>query len=434
MGARHRLSTAIAFGAFCTCWGARASANPFEVLGLTSRHAGQASAAIASVDDAAALYYNPAGLVARPGIELSLGTIGAYAHLEHGGRLADPTGAQLAIRAPLPLAGRWQDRIIIGIALHLLPREVAHIIAPSPDEPYYPYYGDRMSRIVVLPGAAVQLGRLALGASLDVLAGFAGTLDASEGATRAIDARADERIPTAARLIAGATWQATPCLRLGAVVRQHFELAFATSANTTVAGEPIDLDLRAAGLFTPDQLGLGAAWTRGPHVVSIDLREARWSDYRGPFVRVDSRLPLVGDIPALSPRVPFTDTYGARLGIESHVGRWIVRGGYGFETSPVPARQTGVTNLLDGPRHTFALGGGHAWGRIRLDAHVQLQVVQHRELTKLLDDGKHAYDPFTSLRDEDTATPDVQITNPGFPGIRGGGQVVSGGLTMAVAL
>jgi hypothetical protein len=452
-----RLAAAIALGA----WSAtQAFANPFEVLGLTSRHAGQANAATASVDDAAALYYNPAGLVARPGpemegpgfipgsgpemegpgfipgsgIELSIGTIGAYAHLARGGRFADPAGAQLAIRAPLPLAGAWRGRIVVGIALHLLPGDVAHIIAPAPDEPYYPYYGDRMSRIVVLPGAAVRFGRLSLGASLDVLAGFGGSLDATEGATRAIDARADERIPTAARLIAGAMWQATPCLRLGAVVRQHFELAFATSANTTVAGEPIDLDLRAAGLFTPDQLAVGAAWTHGPHVASLDLRYARWSGYGGPFVHVDSELPLVGEVPALSPRVPFSDTYGARVGVESRVGHWIVRGGYGFETSPVPARQTGVTNLLDGPRHTFALGGGHVWGRLRLDAHVQLQVVQHRELTKLLDDGTKLYDPFTSLRDEDTATPDLQITNPGYPGIRGGGQVVSGGLTMAVAL
>jgi len=426
---------AVTLGVWLTAAPAIASANPLEVLGLTSRHAGKANAGAASVDDAAALYYNPAGLVARLGRELSIGTIGAYAHLEGGGRLPDPIGAQIVMRAPLPLRGALADRIVVGIALHLLPGDVAHVIAPAPDEPYYPYYGDRLSRIVVLPGAAVRFGRLAIGASLDVLAGLGGSIEATEGATRAIDVRGDERIPTVARAIAGATWQATRCVRLGAVFRQRFEIPVSTSVKTLVAGEPIDLDVSAAGQFTPHQLVLGVAWSRAAHVVSFDARYARWSDYRGPFVRVDSRLPLVGEVPGLSPRVPFDDTYGARLGIESRLGdRWIARGGYGFETSPIPERQTGVTNLLDGPRHTFALGAGHAWGRLRVDAHVQLQLVQGRETKKVIDNGMGVYDPFTSLRDEDTNEPGLQITNPGFPGITSGGQVLSGGVTLEVGL
>jgi hypothetical protein len=52
-----------------------------EIVGLTSRHAAQANTGIALVDDAAALYYDPAGLVARPGIDLVLGTIGAYSRI-----------------------------------------------------------------------------------------------------------------------------------------------------------------------------------------------------------------------------------------------------------------------------------------------------------------------------------------------------------------
>ena len=35
--------------------------------------------------------------------------------------------------------------------------------------------------------------------------------------------------------------------------------------------------------------------------------------------------------------------------------------------------------------------------------------------------------PFDALRDESTDDPGVQISNPGYPSIRSGGQVVSGG-------
>lgn len=408
-----------------------------EIVGLTSRHAAQANTGIALVDDAAALYYDPAGLVARPGIDLVVGTIGAYSRLQIGDRrkhLTDGLAGQLAMRAPLPLAGALQDRIVVGVALHLLPRDVARVIAPSPDEPVYLYYGERMSRVVVLPGAAVRLGDFAVGASVNVLAGLSGGLSATEGATRAIEARVDERIPTIARAIAGVAWQATPALRVGAVYRQRFEIPFQTRAETMVAGEPIDLDLRASGHFTPHQLGLGASYRMPVATVSLDLGYARWSDYPGPYVRVDSRLPLVGAVPGKPPDVPFEDTLSARAGVElPDIGGFVVRGGYGFETTPVPAAQPGVTNLLDGHRHTIGLGGGRAWGRLRIDAHAQVQLVGSRTIEKKVV-GPIDYDPFTGILDEDPDTSGVQTSNPGYPGLASGGQVLVGGVTLGVAL
>jgi long-subunit fatty acid transport protein len=417
---------------------AAARANPFELLGLTSRHAAQANAGAATADDAAALYYDPAGLAASPGKELSIGVIGAHAFLAVGdghASLVDGYGAQLAMRAPVPLAGAWANRIVVGVALHLLPRDVARIVAPAPDAPAYPWYGDRLARVVVIPGAAVRFGDFAVGAGVNVLAGLDGTIAATEGAARAIDARVDERVPTVARVVAGATWQLAPSLRVGAVYRQRFEIPFATSAKTMVAGEPIDLDLRAAGQFTPHTFVAGVGWWTAPLVLSLDVGYALWSGYPGPYVRVDSQLPLVGPVPGQPPSVDFRDTLQVRLGVESRATRgWIARGGYAFETSPVPADQRGVTNLLDGNHHTIALGAGYAWGRFRVDAHVQVQVVQGRTLTKSIWDGTGTYHPEKELRDEDTDTPGVQTTNPGYPSLAGGGEVVTGGVTLEVGL
>ena len=371
----------VAIGVIASATSSRA--NPLEVLGLTSRHAAQANAGVATADDAAALYYDPAGLVSSPGKDLSLGTIGAYSKLDDG-VLHDRLGVQLAMRAPLPLKGPLAKRIVVGIALHMLPRDLGRIIAPAPDQPFYPMYSDRISRLVVLPGLAVRLtDRIAIGGAVDLLGGLAGPIVAGEGATRAIDARVDERVGAIARVIAGATVQVDEAVRLGAVFRQRFELPFHTTAMTTVAGEPIDLDIRAAGLFTPHEVVAGVGYARPGLVASLDLGWQMWSGYPGPFVQVDSALPLVGAVPGQAPAVAFKDTVAVRAGIETRRNDdgLILRGGYAFETSPVPRDQRGVTNLLDGLHHRLGVGAGYRLGRFRIDAHAQVQVVVgHGEL------------------------------------------------------
>src|SRR5262249_51461279 len=83
---------------------------------------------------------------------------------------------------------------------------------------------------------------------------------------------------------------------------------------------------KAAGQFSPHQVVGGIAWSYGRHLLSVDARYSRWSDYRGPYVRLDSTLPLVGEVPALAVKVPFEDTYAARVGIESRMGpTWVAR-------------------------------------------------------------------------------------------------------------
>ncbi|HEY5927023.1 MAG TPA: hypothetical protein VIV11_35290 [Kofleriaceae bacterium] len=419
--------------------GTPAYANPMDVFGLTSRRAGQANVGVAATDDASALYYDPAGLVARPGGELVLGTLAAYSHLAINTnieKLRDPVGFQLAIRAPLPLGGALKNRFSVGLAMHVLPRHVARIIAPPPDEPFYPYYGDRLSRLVVLPGAAARLGHgISIGAAVNVLAALGGSIYAAEGATRAIDARADASVPSVARVIAGVHWQQSPTLRFGLVYRQRFELPFETTTRTIVAGEPIDLDLRATSQFTPHQIATGVHWTSEAFAASLDIGWAKWSGYPGPHVQVESSLPLVGPVPGQPPRVPFNDAYTVRAGLESIATEGLVyRGGYGFESSAVPQNQTGVTNLLDGTKHTVALGGGYAFAKLRVDAHVQLQLVSTRTLRKTVYDGMGDYDPYTSVRDEDSTAAGNQITNQGYPTLKSGGEMFSAGLTVSVPL
>jgi long-chain fatty acid transport protein len=453
-----RFGARAAAAAFCAVGlltvAAPAAANPAEVFGFGSRSSGRGGAAAASADDFSALYYNPAGL-AFGGSEkqVTLGALGAVSNLTIQDRrigISEPFGFVVGLRTPAPLGGPLADRLHLGIGLYGLPGTVVQIKARLPDEPFYPYYDNRTQRIVLLPGAAVKiLPGLSVGVAINFLATLRGQVTATEGATRAVEARVDEEIPSVARLNAGVRWRPAPLpqLDLAVAFRQSFSIPFATVAETMVAGEPINLDIAAAGQYTPTQITAGAAWRAGRALAELDLTWANWSAYPGPYVQVKSELPLVGPLAGELPEVPFSDTWGARLGGQVDLGahrQYALRAGYGFETSAFPEDQPGVTNLLDGYKNTVSLGFGvrlpAALGDhdVRIDMHAQSQLVGRRTLSKRIAADDENAAPFDALRDEveddpnDPATQGAQISNPGFPNLRSGGEVYSAGVTMEV--
>jgi len=444
-GVRKMLSLAL----LVVAMGARgAVANPVEIFGFGSRHAAHAGAGVASVDDMAATWMNPAGLAAGRRMIL-VGGLGSVSNLTINDRrtsLGAPAGGLFGVTLPAPLGGPLAGRIGLGVGMYVLPDTIARIAARFPDEPFYPYYQGRAERYVIVPGLGVRVtDRIAVGLAANFLAGLGGGIEAGEGATRALEARVDETVPSVARLILGATWAVRDDLRLGLVARQRFEVPFQTLAQTEVAGEPIDLDLSANGQFAPHQAVLGATWHPVGGALHLDVGYARWSTYPGPFVAVKSALPLVGPLAAELPSVPWRDTVAIRLGGDVALGEHLTaRGGYGFETSPVPAAQPGTTNLLDGPKHTIGAGVGIAWtqgGRpIVVELHAQAQLVGARTLRKTILGEGDGGGSFDGLRDEvvddpnQPATQGAQISNPGYPTIDSGGQVFSGGLTLEVGL
>lgn len=429
-----------------------------EVFGFGSKQAGVGGAVAARVDDFSSGYYNPAGLAFSGHLRLSLGMLGAASRLRINDEpypIHEPVGVILGLQAPAPLGGPLKDRLHLAIGVYTLPSTIVRIIARQPEEPFYPYYDNRTQRLVILPAFAARVNdRLSLGLGLNILAKLAGDVVATEGQTRALDPRVDEEISTTVRINAGARFALRPHHHLALVFRQSFSVPFVTGADNRVAGEPIDLVVRAKGLFTPDQLVLGQWLRLGGFDSSLDLTWARWSAYPGPFVQVESELPLVGPLAGVLPKVPWKDTFGARLGLERALplhsgGTWTARGGYGFETSPVPSVQAGVTNLLDGPKHAFSLGLGigsrrlEGGRRLRLDLHAQVQLVGKRSLGKRvagLNGTSKEATSFEALRDEvkdDPSEPEtlgIQVSNPGYPWIQSGGEVYSGGVMFEVEL
>ena len=300
--------------------------------------------------------------------------------------MSDRVGILIGAATPIPFTGVLADRLFIGIALHLLPDAIVHVIAHTPDQAFYPLYDNRTQRLVILPAVAARLWRgLSVGIAFNYLAGLGGNVDATEGATRAIEARVDEQIYSRLAINAGVRWQVLRRLAVALVYRQAFGVPFATVARNQIAGQPIDLDVDAEELYTPHTLTVGVAWRARPSLMlSLDAAWLRWSDWRGPYVTVTSELPLVGSIATSPPHVAFVDGAALRAGADWTAlvrGAWAasLRGGYAFESSPLPATQTG-TQLLDGHKHHLTLGVGARvaalGGELRFDAHGELQIVQ----------------------------------------------------------
>jgi len=424
-----------------------------DLFGLSAEESAVAGASTARVHDFSAGYYNPAALVRVGRAEASFGLLGYGSQLTANGAvhpISDPLGVVLGAAAPVPFVGALADRVFVAIALYVMPAGIIRVIAHAPDEPFFPYYDNRTQRLVVLPSLAVRLwGGLSAGLGINYLAGLAGNVAATEGATRAVEPRVDEAISAVARVNAGLLWRSPrDRVSVGVTFRQSFSAPFTTVTRNQVAGQPIDIDVAAEGLFTPHQFAFGGAFRAKPWLtLSLDGVVSLWSAWRGPYVAVASTLPLAGAFAASPPQLHFSDTVAVRAGAEATrpLAKNLdgaLRLGYGFETSPIPADQPGVTNLLDGPKHFLAAGLGLALdargARFRLDVQGQLQVMQPRTLTKVIAPAGTSPDPATALRDEvpdDPKKPETlgaQISNPGYPSITGSGFVWAAGVTLTV--
>jgi hypothetical protein len=290
-----------------------AHANPLDIVGLGSRRAGVAQSGVASVDDMAALYYDPAGLVIREDSEVAVGITGAYSHLALDrvrAPFADGGGVQLGVRAHL------HKRFAVGIATHAA-SDGTQLVVRDPAVPFYPQFRDRLSRSVLLAGAAIDLQPAAVGVSFDLTDGF-----------------------EHARAIVGATYK-LGTIRIGAAYHQRFALAAAHGT--------------ARLHYTPHRVDAGITYTEGL-VASLDVGWAHWSAYRGPFERE---------------RIDYEDAFTVRFGLESGTTGTVFRGGYSFESSS-------VETLADGPKHTLAGGVGYTVDPLRVDAHVSVEIVGTR--------------------------------------------------------
>jgi long-subunit fatty acid transport protein len=333
----------------------------------------------ADATDFTAVFYNPAMLVLREDAsfgfsfdytrtDATVRTVGTAAGRELDCTYCDPTdwtGVDLGLL--FPLGGKVQNRLALGLGMHLPASKLVSVRAVDPNRPFWYDWNNAPDRMVVFLGAGIRLTeRLSLGLGMQALGDLEGrgadvTMDLFSKEVRFREVNSD----FAPAYSPNAALHFVPLdgLRLGLSWRGEFKHYYQLPANIDLQGIGVlALSISGYNHFTPHTFTAGAAWDPLEQLtVALDLSYQRWSAAPSPHTRIvvdmsGATLEALGldevldlDTQDLDPSSPgFEDTLSVRLGVEYRLDeRWAARGGLSFRPTPVPLQTQLRTNILD---------------------------------------------------------------------------------------
>lgn len=378
--ARRARRPLLGLAALLTCAAPTASASVWDTYGFGARATAMGNAHVAAGQDFTAVYYNPAALAGAPHPEIGTGFDLVVPQLSiERDRPPGPDGPTDELPAPnlgvhlglvVPLGGRIDDRLALGAGVYIPTIEVTRIDGVDPTRPHFYRYESLTDKLILAFGVAVEVHeRVSLGAGVQILGALEGRAEVEldllsqrfvrKGLTVAVE-------PTGA-VTAGVLVTATDDLRFGFGFRDALELRYDLTIAALVSNVgALEVDIDGTSLYTPQQFTWGAAWDPTPTLtLTADLVWARWSAAPDPasrlVVTLDTRPLGFEELVARSDTVDLgaEDTLSPRLGVEWRPeGAWILRGGYAFRPTPLPA-QTGPYNHVDSDAHQLSVG--FAW-------------------------------------------------------------------------
>ncbi len=445
---RARIAPVLLAAAGSLLWASRASADAFSLYGFGPRGVASVGALGARAVDGTASYYNPGGLALGRGYHVEIGALYALSELQaqhHPIDFSDPAGATIAVDGDVPLTGPLSHVLRFGYGGYVLPDKLMHLGTPARSDPVYPYYENRSQRLVVLPALGVRLTRwLGIGAAANFFAGVSGPSELTHGPGGALEARIDQQAKSTVAAIVGLQARASDNLRLGLVYHQQFASPNLTRTESEVGGVPlvVNVDLEQA-FFTPDTVVLAASSKPTRRMdLELDVAYERWSAYRGPSMKTDATLPGVSLRSRAAPRL-WRDIFTLRAAASYRfdVGtrhNLLLNLGAGFEPSVQKSVQQGETNLLDGDKLLFGLGGTLVLhdvlpNTLRIGLGMQAQKVGSYSQNKRVCTvgGQCRAD---QVWGGDLNNPSANIDNPGYPAVEGSGSVWAFAASLGVDL
>jgi len=430
----RRLSPALALGLLLGAAG-HARANEADAYGLGSRSTALGGAVAADAADFSGNYYNPAAIVAAPGVSLAIGYVYAWNHLSINDRdtgVSNVHGIVGGLVAPGKILG---VPFAFGVGTYMPDAGLSRIKALRQETPRWALYDERASIIFLAVNLAVRPVRwLEIGGGAAFLAATRGRFAISGTADilRPYDSQLRHEVDADLTAIrypqVGARVKVSNLGYLAVVYRGETKLKLSLDADlagsVNFAGVDIPLtyalESRTVDAFLPQQLVIGVSLVRVPRLkVNLDLTFVNWAAYESPTAQTKAHLgvelpPGINNITLPADPKPtsviapaFSNRLVPRVGVEyilpglgaprkvaGHeealpLVEIPLRVGYVYERSPVPP-QTGLTNFVDADRHTLSLGAGFTLnapgklmpGSLHLDLHAQISILPERVTEK----------------------------------------------------
>jgi long-chain fatty acid transport protein len=346
------------------CWPALSWGGAFEIDVQSARATGLAGAQTAVADDAAAIFYNPAGMALQPGFNALLGGAVIYAatKADADGRTVRPWHA--AVAPHLYVSQMLGKHLAVGIGSFAQFAE--HFGYPSNWPGRFLGQFIDLTTATINPSLALRLPYLTIGGGVDIVPAqldvyrainFGGAEGSAHAGLTAIGVGGN----------AGILLELWPRrLRLGVSYRSRVDLDF--EGHGAIYG-PIELRALTGGLQRatttlplPHNLAAGLALTANHHLtLSADVRFTWWRDLKQITLTLTDPHAPAGTPPTEdSITLELRNSWSLLVGAESRVlhGHLTLRLGGGYESTPVPAATLGPL-LPDSQR--AVVSGGIGW-------------------------------------------------------------------------
>jgi len=361
-----------------------------ELYGDGARSTAMGGTGVANANDGSAAFFNPAMLAfaKKPVLTLNFASGSSVADvrsLEVGrdvrrGSLDSPVYSGAGVGAVLPLGGKLQDTVVLGIDFYTPTAGLLRARSPTPDDPYLFMHHNMPNRLIVAASVGVRLAEtVTVGLGALVLADLDGsgadvTLDALNRSLS--DRSIDSGLYTKTAIIGGFTYAPSDALTIGFSYRGELDNVNHIPANIHVGNlVTLGMDISLRNHWTPHTFTGAVSFRPNPQwELAVDAIYGLWSRAPTPYTSIvvdvsGDLLDSIGlgallDMEAVSPKPRFKDTLSLRVGSEYQTSENVlVRFGAGWRPTPVPQQNTleeesSPTNILDGNTVSFSGGLG----------------------------------------------------------------------------